>query len=150
ACGAVLYYFLLSFARLPIFLRTGIIFSQWVYAAWVLLLPAVSLALHEVARRDKMRTIIAFAVASVLCVNGVAMLFDRVQRENSRQKAFRHLVLSSAAVMSTEPYLPDLELNHEAADGLTAEKLDALRREGVLPSLPQLSPSERLQAALRL
>lgn len=152
--GAVVFYMTVSLARVDRAGAEQASKSRYVYVGWCLLLPAVALAIDYFVRSPRARMVVALTLAAVLSLNGLEGALSILNEQSKRDVALKKVVLESASIVSTEPFLPGVVVRrapgNDEAGSLTAEKLAELVRGGYLPSLPRLSGKERLDAALPL
>ena len=145
--AAVLLYFIISSQRIAVFEATGSVPDRYAYISWALVLPAFGLALHDIGRRTTIRRVIAVVVGAVLLVNALSDLRQEYNKQAARARGVRSNMLGATAFVEREPYLPNVIVDYNSADGVTPVDLLELQKRGDLPALPALTPDVRRKAA---
>ena len=152
AVGAVLFFTVIGLGRVALFGVHQARDGRYVYVGWLLLLPAVGMALdHVLARLDAVtRASAALGLGVILTLQGVWGTALESRIEDVREIGLRREVLAAASFIATEPYLADVAVGPGDAEGLDAGELARLARTDALPPLPALSENAHLDAAVAL
>ena len=150
AAGVVAFFVIVGPARVATFARTGDIEGRYVYFTWPLLVPLIGLAVTSLFDGWRWREAAVVGLGLVSAVHGFSGVLDETRSEEQREAVLRSRVLSSARVVTTESFLPDVLIDDDSAPSLTASRLQRFQRLGDLPSLPSLTPEQFGRAALPL
>jgi hypothetical protein len=127
--------------------------SRYVYVAVALLLPAIGLALSELVRRGwgpGARVMVVAVLALVGAWNFNQLLYYRNTLRSGSLRTERQLV-AAAAIAARGPTIPgSLPLGNLRAPNLSLPVLEALDRQGALPTGVQPGPVNTVDAATQL
>jgi len=150
AAGVVVFFTIAGPGRVATFARSGVIEDRYVYFTWAFALPLIGLALTQLSERWRWREAAAVALGLALVVHGLSGALDQTRNQERREANLKGLVLASARVVTTEPFLDDVLVDADSAPSLTAARLQRFQRRGDLPALPSLDPAQQVGVALPL
>lgn len=119
--------------------RTDVAY-RYAYLAWLLFLPALGLALHDLGRRPVRRCVLAIAVSVVLGLLGLARLVDVVHGQNEQRGFLKRELTEMARRTRTDGFVPEVIVDNERAPLLRAKQVAEWARAGKFPA-PSRAPS---------
>lgn len=119
--------------------RTSVAY-RYSYLAWLLALPAIGMALHELGERPHRRATLAIGVTAVLGLVGSYHFLDVMHDQARPGRELRTLLLEAARRTETDGYVPEVIVRNDYAPLLRARHVAEWQREGKFPSPGSLSP----------
>jgi hypothetical protein len=124
--------------------------SRYVYTGFALMLPAIGVALTELAASQSARIVALVAVLAFVFVHNVGLLRDDAASQATHEQELKHQILAGAALARSGATLA-AQLPEPVFDpDVTAKALERFGADGKLPPIPQLSNLDRLRAASAL
>lgn len=126
AVGVVVLYFIAALRRPEVAYRYS-------YLAWLLFLPAVGVALHDLGRRPPVRSALGIGVSVVLGLVGLYYFTHVTHGETPTRRELRAMLIEAAARTETDGYVPEARFHEEYAPYVRARHIAQWQREGKFP-----------------
>jgi hypothetical protein len=143
AISAVLLYVAVAFGR-------GEAAYRYAYLAWLLVLPAVGLALHHLGRRAPWRCVLGIVVSAAIGLVGIRELRQIADNARRIQQAFRSELLVIADRTRTEGYVPAAIVRDDFAPLVRVGNVVEWREDDAFEPLRPGSPEEWRRLAPRV
>ncbi|MEA2900157.1 MAG: hypothetical protein QOH36_44 [Actinomycetota bacterium] len=145
AIGAVILLLLTAPPRYESFIDEGrFVKSRYVQVGWVLLLPAVGLAVQALGRwfTPRLRVLALLGVIAAVGMQQVSALVDQAEGQEAAEQELKGIVRAASFAVANGPYLPNASVDVVSGSGLRARDLATLIRNRDLTPPTAISPAE--------